>query len=212
MKPQYETWSASKLTGVKVIGLIETDSFPNAKFKVVRGSTSQVYKFTLANLPCLNPYDWIILYNMMLKEKEKYESVMSHLEIMLQSYIQEVGEMDVEIVVVLRKKPSTIPKEAPKDFEKLKPEKIYKEGWFVVYQSSERTGADFHKFCFFLSDKHLNTTSLIEFILDLLTKFKGNSKEDLKCFSDMILWYIRIRKLLVSFFSKIYEVQKRIQG
>lgn len=45
--------------------------------------------------------------------------------------------MDVEIVVVLRKKPSTIPKEATKDFEKLKLGKIYKEGWFVVYQSRE---------------------------------------------------------------------------
>ena len=40
MKPQYETWSASKITAVKVTGLIETDNFPNAKLKVARGSTS----------------------------------------------------------------------------------------------------------------------------------------------------------------------------
>ncbi|CAI9266166.1 unnamed protein product [Lactuca saligna] len=46
MKPQYETWSASKITGVKLIGSIEIDSFPNAQFKFVRGSTSQVYEFT----------------------------------------------------------------------------------------------------------------------------------------------------------------------
>ncbi|CAH1415802.1 unnamed protein product [Lactuca virosa] len=41
MKPQYETWSLSKITGVKVTGPIETDSFPNAKFKLARGSARQ---------------------------------------------------------------------------------------------------------------------------------------------------------------------------
>ncbi|CAI9297973.1 unnamed protein product [Lactuca saligna] len=114
---------------------------------------------------------------MMLKEKEKYEPVISYLQIMLQYYIQQIGEMDVEIVV-----------------------------------SRERTGADFCKSCFFLPDKHMYTTSFLEFILDLVTKFKGNSKQDLKCFSDMVLWHIRIHNLLLSFILKIYEVQKRIQG
>ncbi|CAI9292350.1 unnamed protein product [Lactuca saligna] len=69
IKPQYETWSLSKITGVKVTGPIETDNFPNAKFKVARGSTSQVYEFTHADLPCLNPNDGSVLYNMLLREK-----------------------------------------------------------------------------------------------------------------------------------------------
>ncbi|CAI9291011.1 unnamed protein product [Lactuca saligna] len=38
MKPQYETWCA--ITEVKVMGPIETESIPNVKFKVVRGSAS----------------------------------------------------------------------------------------------------------------------------------------------------------------------------
>lgn len=67
MKPHYETQSM-KITFVKVIGPIETDSFPNAHFKVARSSTSQVYEFTLADLPCMNPYDKIMLYNMLLKD------------------------------------------------------------------------------------------------------------------------------------------------
>ncbi|CAI9265059.1 unnamed protein product [Lactuca saligna] len=61
MKPWYETQSASKITAVKVTGPIETDGFPNAKLKVARGSSSQIYKFTLTDLPCLNPYKWIML-------------------------------------------------------------------------------------------------------------------------------------------------------
>ncbi|CAI9301954.1 unnamed protein product [Lactuca saligna] len=106
-KPQYETWCAKKIAVLKVTRPIETDSFPNANFKVARCSDSRVYKFTLADFPCLNPYDWIVLYKM-LREKEKYEPVMSHLQLMIKSYIQEVGEMDVDIATVLRKKPTTV--------------------------------------------------------------------------------------------------------
>ncbi|CAI9279831.1 unnamed protein product [Lactuca saligna] len=137
MKPQYETRCTSKITSVKVTGPIKTDNFPNVMFKVARGSVSQLYGFTLADLSCLNPYDWIVLYNMLLRDKEKYEPIMSHLKLMIMSYIQDIGEMDVDIAKVLRKKPSVVPKEAPKDFEKLKPRKIYKDGWFVMYQARE---------------------------------------------------------------------------
>ncbi|CAI9294288.1 unnamed protein product [Lactuca saligna] len=90
MKPQYEIWSASKITEVKVTGPIETESFANAKFKVVRGYVSQVHEFTLADLPCLNPYGWIMLYNLFLRDRQKYE--LSYLELMIVSYIQEVGK------------------------------------------------------------------------------------------------------------------------
>ncbi|CAI9280615.1 unnamed protein product [Lactuca saligna] len=113
---------------LKVTGPIETESFTNAKFKVARGSTCQSYKFTLVDLPCLNN-DRIILHNILLREKDKDEPVMSHLQLMINSYIQEVGSMDVDIATVLKKKPRVVPKEAPKDLEKFKLEKIYKEGW-----------------------------------------------------------------------------------
>ncbi|CAI9303755.1 unnamed protein product [Lactuca saligna] len=83
MKPQYETCSATKITAVKVTGLFETESFPNANFKVSRGSSIQVYKFTLTNLPCLNSYDWIVLYNLSLRDGQKYEPVIAHLKQMI---------------------------------------------------------------------------------------------------------------------------------
>ena len=100
------------------------------------------------------------LDNMLLKNKEKYEPVMSHLKLMIQSYIQEIGEMDVEVVAILRKKPLAVLKENPKDFEKLKPGKLYIGDWFVVYSAREQSGADFRKGYFYLLDKHLYTTTL----------------------------------------------------
>ncbi|CAI9260925.1 unnamed protein product [Lactuca saligna] len=92
MKPQYETWSGSKIIVVKVTGPIETESFSNAKFKVVRGSASQVHGFTLVDLPCLNPYEWIMLYNLLLRDEQKYEPVTAYLMLIIVLYIQEVGK------------------------------------------------------------------------------------------------------------------------
>ena len=77
---------------------------------------------------------------------------------MLISYIQEVGNMDVEIVIVLRMKPNVLPKDTADGFYKMKLGKIRKDGWCVTFQLKERTDAYFHKVCFFLDDSHLFTT------------------------------------------------------
>ena len=57
--------------------------------------------------------------------------------------------MDVEVVVVLRRKPSVLPKDNLYGFDKMKLRKIQKDGWCVAFQLKERTDANFHKVCFF---------------------------------------------------------------
>ncbi|CAI9288108.1 unnamed protein product [Lactuca saligna] len=148
MKPQYETWSASKITIVKVTSPIKIDSFPNVKFKVVKGFASQVHEFTLADLPCPNLYDWIMLYNLLLRYEKKYEPVIAHLKLMIVLYIQDVGKMNVEIVVVLRRKPFDLPKEVPEGFEKLKLGNIYKKGCHSVIEEEDWCfgGKEYHIF------------------------------------------------------------------
>ncbi|CAI9280710.1 unnamed protein product [Lactuca saligna] len=61
------------------------------------------------------------------REAQKYEPVILYLKLMIISYIQEMGNMDVEIATMLRRKPSAVPKEAPEGFEKLKLRKFCKE-------------------------------------------------------------------------------------
>ncbi|CAI9296934.1 unnamed protein product [Lactuca saligna] len=148
----------------------------------------------------------MVISNILLRNKEKYEPVVSHLQLLIKSYIQEVGMMDVEIATVLRQKLSTVPKEALKDFQKLKLGKNFKEGWFVMYTSRDHPGADRHKLYFHLEDKHLFTTSCLEFILELVAKFRGNNKDNVKCFTGVITWYIQVRKLLLRFTPKVYKV------
>ncbi|CAI9299161.1 unnamed protein product [Lactuca saligna] len=69
VKPLYEICSFMKITAVKVFGLIETESFLNVRFKTARGVLSLVFEFMLAELPCLNPFDWISLFHLLLKDE-----------------------------------------------------------------------------------------------------------------------------------------------
>ncbi|CAI9303037.1 unnamed protein product [Lactuca saligna] len=117
MKPQYETWSSKKIIVVKVFGPIETESFINACFKVACGVASSMFEFTLANFPCLNPFDSISLLHLWLIDEQKFEPIVSHIKRMLVSYIHEVNKMKVEIASFLRKKPTILPKEPSNDFE-----------------------------------------------------------------------------------------------
>ncbi|CAI9299481.1 unnamed protein product [Lactuca saligna] len=127
LKRRKPKWMSTSESSVRAL---ETNNFPNAKFKVARDST--VSATSLPLLTCL------------------------------------VSTQMTEVVAVLRKKPTTILKESPKDFEKLKQGKIYSKEWYVVYQARDQTDADYRRGCFFLSEKHLFTTKFLEHILDMV--------------------------------------------
>ncbi|CAI9263321.1 unnamed protein product [Lactuca saligna] len=160
--------------------------------KVARGAMSSMHEFTLVDMPCVNPFNWISLLLLILKVEQNFEPIIAHLKRMLVSYIQEVGKMDVEIAIVLNKKPTVLPKEPPKDLDTMKLGRILKKDWSVAFQIREKSDANFHRVCFFLPEKHLYYTSCLEYIVEFVSQDKENNAIDRKCFSDMINWYVRL--------------------
>ncbi|CAI9285120.1 unnamed protein product [Lactuca saligna] len=185
-KPQYQTWSSKKITAVKVFGLIETNSFINARFKASQGASKPIVESSLAYLSCLNPYYWISLFNFLSKDEQKFEPIVAHLKRMLVSYIQEIGKMDVEIMAVLWKKPTVQPKEALNNVTKIKFGRIQKDNWSVTFQESDKDGTNVQKCLFSLLDKHLYSTSCLNYIVGIIEQCKTNVVADKKCPVDMI--------------------------
>lgn len=110
---------------MKVYAPILTKHFVNVKFKGFRGASHVEDEFTLADLPCMNPYDWIFLFLIFFsKDEQEYEPIVDHLKRMLIFYIHEVAKMDVEVASVLKKRLVLKPEEEPKDLNKLKLGKI----------------------------------------------------------------------------------------
>lgn len=74
---QYLTWGAQKIITVKVLKPTPADKFVNVHFKITRGSANSVSMISLADLPNLNPHDWILLYNILLNNtnSKEYEPI-----------------------------------------------------------------------------------------------------------------------------------------
>ena len=116
-KPQYKSWSLKRIVGLKV-GLPEqTEDFPNIHFKGFWGSNHVLHEFSLADLPLMNPYDWISLFNIIAKDVKKYEPIFDHLKRMIKCYILEITKMDIKSAFVLNKRPIMKPFEEPEDIQ-----------------------------------------------------------------------------------------------
>ena len=93
-QPQYLTWSSKKIMTVKVLKPNSAGKFINVKFKVTRGSEGSTHSFTLADLPNLNPHDWILLNNILLSNPQEYQPIIDHVKWMLECYIHELAKVD----------------------------------------------------------------------------------------------------------------------
>ena len=71
---------------------------------MTRGSEDSVHSFTLADLPNLNPHDWILLNNILLSNPQEYQLIIDHVKRMLVRYIHEVAKMDQEIASAIHKR------------------------------------------------------------------------------------------------------------
>ncbi|CAI9281519.1 unnamed protein product [Lactuca saligna] len=164
-KPQYSTWSAQKIITVKVIGPFLFDGFVNIKFKATRGSNNSLHKFSLADLPNINPHDWIVLLNLLLTEERKYEPIVAHLKRMLGSYIYEVAKP-----WVMKRNPTVNPIGKANDMSEMILGKIDMAHLTVMFQQRTDVAGTFQKCLFALPDKHLFSMSCLEHVLEIIPK------------------------------------------
>ncbi|KAL7583303.1 hypothetical protein Lser_V15G46003 [Lactuca serriola] len=187
-QPQYQTWSAQKIINVQVLKPFREGNFTNVRFKVLRGSAKAEHAISLADLPNLNPHDWIILHNILLTNEAEYGPIIDHFKRMLVCYLMEVALMDQEIASVFKKKPTISPVGSASDLNMMQMGKIDPKRNFVMFTRNEG-----QKCLFALADKHLYTTTCLEHILGIIHRCKQNTADDIKYFDDMIQWYIRFR-------------------
>ncbi|CAI9295671.1 unnamed protein product [Lactuca saligna] len=189
-KAQYKYQSLKKISVVNVKSSVQTEDFLNIQFKGFGGANHIMDEFTLEDLPFMNPYDWISLLNLVMKDEKKYAPIVAHLKRIIIFYILDIANLDVEIASVLKKRPILKPKEQPKDIQKMGVGIIQKEHCIIVY--NRKQGEAIQKSIFFLQDKHLYFTAALKTILSMDQACKVNPSSDLKCFSDMIRWHLYV--------------------
>ncbi|KAL7611656.1 hypothetical protein Lser_V15G06890 [Lactuca serriola] len=203
-RPQYLTWSAQKIVNVRVLKPYAEGRFTNVRFKVIRGSAKTAHHISLADLPNLNPHDWIVLHNILLTNEAKYGPIIDHIKRMLVCYIMEVALMDQEVATVFKKKPKIAPVGSASDLNQMQMGKIDPRRNSVMF-----TRAEGQKCLFALADKHLYTTACLEHVLSIIKRCKENSADDVKYFNDMIQWYIRFRQTILSLTKCLFNTVKK---
>ena len=68
VKPQYNSWSLKRIVGLKVSSTMPTEDFTNIRFKGFRRTDKVFDEFILVHLPFMNLYDWISLFNIVMKD------------------------------------------------------------------------------------------------------------------------------------------------
>ncbi|KAL7596025.1 hypothetical protein Lser_V15G27821 [Lactuca serriola] len=203
-QPQYQTWSAQKIVNVRVLKPYTEGRFINVRFRVIRGSARTEHLISLADLPNLNPHDWIVLHNIRLMNEAEYGPIIDHLKRMLVCYIMEVALMDQEIATVFKKKPKISPVGSASDLNQMKMGKIDPRRNSVMF-----TRVEGQKCLFALADKHLYTTAYLEHVLEIIHRCKENTADDIKYFNDMIQWYIRFRQTILALISRLFQTVKK---
>ncbi|KAL7601420.1 hypothetical protein Lser_V15G24050 [Lactuca serriola] len=204
-QPQYQTWSTQKIVNVRVLKPFREGNFTNVRFKVLRGSAKTEHAISLADLPNLNPHDWIILHNILLTNEAEYGPIIDHFKRMLVCYIMEVAKMDQEIASIFKKKPTISPVGSASDLNMMQMGKIDPKRNSVMFTRNEG-----QKCLFALADKHLYTTACLEHVLGIIHRCKQNSADDKKYFDDMIQWYIRFRQTILALIPRLFETTKKV--
>ncbi|KAI3767763.1 hypothetical protein L2E82_18162 [Cichorium intybus] len=201
---QHLTWSLKKI--VKLTPRLPEVNVPfrNTRFLAIRGDDKEKMEFSLADLPLMNPFDWISLFNILSRE-QNYHPLSDHLKRMIGYYILEVTKLDVEVAAVLDKIPLTVRRPPPKNLSRRKIGKIVNSNWSVAYNSKE--GLENIKRIFYLSDKHLHRTPVLEHILHITNKLQSNTADHKTCINDMLGWYIEFRKRILAMIPKVFDRQ-----
>lgn len=87
LRTHYEIWSLKRIGGLMIGKPFEAEGFTNVSFKGFIGSYHKAYVFTLVDLLQMNPYDWIVLLNIVLKDPVNYEPIFQILRMMIQGNI-----------------------------------------------------------------------------------------------------------------------------
>ncbi|KAL7595028.1 hypothetical protein Lser_V15G29179 [Lactuca serriola] len=203
-QPQYQTWSAQKIVNVRFLKPYSEGNFINIRFKVLQGSAKTEHAISLADLPNLNPHDWIIFHNILLTNEAEYGPIIDHFKRMLVCYIIEVALMDQEIASVLKKKPTISPVGSASDLNQMQMGKIDSRRNLVMFTRNEG-----QKCLFALADKHLYTTSCLEHVLGIIHRCKQNTADDVKYFDDMIQRYIWFRQTILALITHLFDTVKK---
>ena len=195
-QPQHLVWSTSKISVLRCVGSEQwKNTLINYKFQIGRGKDKELSDVTCADLPLMNPYDWIKMHQMLIQRNDpKYKHYVNHLKLMIKFYIAEIAKEDFEIS---QRFDRTV--KAPNDTndkinDNVRDGTILTNPWAILYKTYE--DRQLKTKIFYLNEKHLYSTSNLNQFFAKMELNPNNPKAEKKNICDMFKWWIFVRNIL----------------
>ena len=110
-KPQQNVWSCIPIKTIPRFRRTEliANSFYNWEFEITRGTEKKKSTITFADIPLMNPSDWIMMHQIfVLKGEESLKPQIEVFKLLMQNYMFEMGKYDLVAADIMKKEPKIV--------------------------------------------------------------------------------------------------------
>ena len=210
-QPQHLVWSTSKIVQLRCVGTEgwKNNTLINYRFQGFRGEEKIVCNFTCADLPLMNPYDWIKIHTILRKRKDdRYKNYLNHMTLMLKAYITEIAKEDYEIANKFQRTVKA-PNDTSKNINKVRDGTILSDPWSIIYKTHEEN--EYKTKIFYLNEKHLYSTGNLKTFMAKVEMNPNNSSLDKKYIYEVINWWIYVRNIIEGEIDFIFKASQPSQ-
>ena len=206
-KPQQKVWSCITIKIIPRYRRTElvANSFYNWEFDITRGTEKKKETISFADIPLMNPCDWIMMYQIfVLKGEDSMKPQVEVFKLLMQNYMFEMGKYDLVASDIMKKEPRIVDP-IYVDFGLNTDGLITKDPWGVVLKITINGVIKFGYLM--MTDLYTLTPNHLVMLKKNIFIQKRNSKQDKKDVYERIVWYEAVRSKIISFnnFMKEHE-------
>jgi hypothetical protein len=210
-KLQQDVWSC---TPIKTIPRMRrTNLFGNAfynwEFDITRGTDMKISTISFADLPLMNPSDWINIYQIMvLKHQDYLKPHIKVFKLMMQNYMFEMGRFDIVAANLMKKTPKQV-EPTYCDYGMNSDGLITKDPWGVAVKVTVNDSIKFGHLM--MTDIYTLPPNHLLMVKQKVVAQKRNSEHDKKEVLARIAWHEAVRSKILMFHNFMMEHEEKEQ-
>ena len=183
------------------------NAFYNWEFDITRGTEKTKSSISFAELPLLNPSDWINIHQIMVLKCEDYlKPHIKVLKLLMQNYMYELGKFDLVAANLMKKISKKISKKVEPiycDYGINSDGLITKDPWGIVVKVTVNETVKFGHLM--MTDLYTLAPNHLRMLKQKIVAQNRNSEHDKKEAYARIVWYEAVRSKIITFFNFMKE-------
>ncbi|KAL4564661.1 hypothetical protein LXL04_028729 [Taraxacum kok-saghyz] len=208
-RPQQEVWSCIPIKTIPRIRRTNLvgNAFYNWEFEVTRGTEKTKSIFSFAEVPLMNPSDWINLHQIMvLKCEDHLKPHIKVFKLLMQNYMFEMGKYDLVAAELMKRVPVSV-KPTYVDYGINSDGLITKDPWGVVVKITENDVVKYGHLI--MTDIYTIAPNHLKMLKQKIFAQIRNSEHDKMEAYARIVWHEAVRSKIITFHNFMVEHEEK---